>query len=259
MMKMSFSKINTFEQCPLKFQYQYVNRYPTSKSPALLLGQTVHESLNLFFNYNRDRRTVKLLQKIFREEWKKERNKLRKSGELEIDKKTEAEYGRRGLVMLENFYKSSMNADPDQREEFAEAELKPPAGKGQESIPFLGRVDRFDKVVVNGTEGFRVVDYKTGKFNERYLDFIQLFSYAWLMSTQGFKVLSAAYYYLEPDRIVEKRVSEEVFVKTQKNLLERSLPVYKALETGEFAPTPSKLCPWCDFQKLCPAMEGKPD
>jgi len=248
-MKMSYSKLTTFEQCPLKFKFQYINRFPTSSSPALLLGQTIHSALDKYFSFSEDRRSLTILKNLFRSEWKTERNKLREQGSLEMDKETEVEHGKRGLIMLENFYSSSLNFEPVQREEFIEADLK-------DDMPFLGRIDRLDKVRIDGVEGYKVVDYKTGKLSERFIDFIQLFTYAWLMNEQGHKVIASSFYYLEQNKLIEKPLTEEIYEQTRNKLIEKCIPVYEALETDTFDPKESALCPYCDYIRMCPLKEA---
>lgn len=249
-MKMSFSKITTFEQCPLKFKFQYINRFPTKISPALLLGQTIHSSLEKFFDFSPEKRNLKLLKNLFRREWKIERNKLRKEGDFEMDKVTEIEHGKRGLLMLENFFSSELMTEPVQREQFVEASL-------DDEIQFLGRIDRLDKCVNNGNEGFKVIDYKTGKLNERYVDFIQLFTYAWLMNEQGYKIYSSTFFYLEPNQMIEKSLSDEVFEQTRNTLIERCKPIFMALEEDHFEPRKSALCSYCDYVAMCPLQTGE--
>src|SRR5439155_22679937 len=34
--------------------------------------------------------------------------------------------------------------------------------------------------------------------------------------------------------------------------------ISRARETGDFRPSPSRLCSWCDHQALCPAFGGTP-
>jgi len=249
-MKMSFSKITAFEQCPLKFKSQYISRIPTKTSPALLLGQTIHSTLEKFFDFSTEKRDLKLLKNLFRMEWKMERNKLREEGDFEMDKATEIEHGKRGLMMLDNFYNSELMSEPIQREQFVEASLN-------DEIQFLGRIDRLDKCIHNGKEGFKVIDYKTGKLVERYVDFIQLFTYAWLMNEQGYKIYSSTFFYLEPNRIIEKSLNEQIFDQTRNTLIERCMPIYEALEGDDFEPKKSALCPYCDYISMCPLQTGE--
>ena len=48
----SFSQINTYLQCPLKYRYQYIDKIPRgdeSPSPHLLLGSAVHYALEMLY------------------------------------------------------------------------------------------------------------------------------------------------------------------------------------------------------------------
>jgi len=45
MTRFSYSKLSAFDQCPLKFRYQYVQQVPSKTSPALFLGQIVHDTI----------------------------------------------------------------------------------------------------------------------------------------------------------------------------------------------------------------------
>jgi putative RecB family exonuclease len=48
---------------------------------------------------------------------------------------------------------------------------------------------------------------------------------------------------------------------TQLDAMDRQLralwsAIERATETGNFPPRPGKLCNWCSFQSICPAMEN---
>jgi RecB family exonuclease len=47
-MRLSYSSINTYETCPQKFKFQYEDRLPTSPSPALAFGDSLHQALHRF-------------------------------------------------------------------------------------------------------------------------------------------------------------------------------------------------------------------
>jgi len=237
-MKMSYSKLTT--QCPQKFKYQYIDRIKGEPSLPLILGSAIHSALEQFYDYPSEDRKLKLLQNLFRKEWKYQRTK----NKMMIAQSDEIEAGKKGLKMLENFIKNSFFEipDPEQREEFVEVQLT-------DDIPFLGRIDRLDKT----KDGYMVVDYKSGSLNKKYLDFNQLFTYAYLMKQQGFDVKKSVFYYLEPDEIVERKVVPAMLEDTKKQLIKRSRDVYEAIEADVFQVMEGPLCPWCDYQDRCPA------
>src|SRR6266508_319204 len=47
-MRLSYSSINTYETCPAKFRYKYQERLPTTTSPALAFGDSLHRALHRF-------------------------------------------------------------------------------------------------------------------------------------------------------------------------------------------------------------------
>ena len=77
------------------------------------------------------------------------------------------------------------------------------------------------------------------------------------MNEQGFKIYSSTFYYLEPNRTIEKTLSQEVFEQTQNTLIERCKPIFMALEDDDFKPEKSALCPYCDYISMCPLQNGE--
>ena len=121
MTRFSYSKLSAFDQCPLKFRYQYVQQVPSKTSPALFLGQIVHDTIAAYEKalqrkssgqivagvmFSTENEDLEWLHQTFRQKWMAERNKCRQQGLLEMSRSEEAIYGIRGLRMLENFYKS---------------------------------------------------------------------------------------------------------------------------------------------------------
>ena len=47
-MRLSYSAISTYELCPAKYRFQYEERLPTTTSPALAFGDSLHRTLYRF-------------------------------------------------------------------------------------------------------------------------------------------------------------------------------------------------------------------
>ena len=47
-MRLSYSSISTYETCPAKYRFQYEERLPTTTSPALSFGDSLHRALRRF-------------------------------------------------------------------------------------------------------------------------------------------------------------------------------------------------------------------
>ncbi len=221
-----------------------IQQIPAQISPVLFLGQVVHLTLHRFFIPALPFRSEKGLHDLFRESWKEERAKYRAQNLYQLDRDTEREHGLKGLDMLSRFFHSPFQSQPHATETMVKTRMR-------EDIQFTGKIDRLEQ----WEGGFKIVDYKTGKYHPRYLDTFQLHTYAWLMARSGYRVMASGFYYLEDDAAVEEPITEEILQEAEKNLYLRVMNLITVLEQGVFATKPSKLCGWCDYQDLCP--EGR--
>ena len=53
-MRLSYSSISMYTNCPLSYKFAYVDRLPRKKSPALSFGSSIHDALKVFYSvYNK--------------------------------------------------------------------------------------------------------------------------------------------------------------------------------------------------------------
>ena len=45
-----YSKLNTFQECPQKFEFQFIKKLPSGSSPAMERGQKIHEGIEAYCN-----------------------------------------------------------------------------------------------------------------------------------------------------------------------------------------------------------------
>lgn len=64
--------------------------------------------------------------------------------------------------------------------------------------------------------------------------------------------------YLGSGEVLRYEPDEADLRATERKLAALWLAIIRATETGDWRPSPSKLCTWCDHQKLCPAFGGTP-
>jgi putative RecB family exonuclease len=240
MLYVSYSRLSCFDQCPRKYEFQYIRQIPAMISPVLFLGQVVHLTLHRYFTGGVEFRDAQGLHDLFRQTWKEERAKYRAQNLYQLDRETERVHGIKGLEMLSQFFHSSHNTPPHESEKLVRFKIG-------EDILFTGKVDRLERI----SEGFRIVDYKTGKYTARFLDTLQLHTYAWLMVRSGYLIHSSAFLYLEEGNFVEEKVTDQIIEQTEQALREKIHALVTILESGSFPPKPSKLCGWCDYQDLC--------
>ncbi len=246
---LSYSKLQCFEQCPLKYKFQYIEKKPAKTGKALFLGMTTHAAISEYLknsHVGKESNTsdYESCENQFREAWRVSKRKALSQNDFPFTKDEEIVAGKTGIAMMKNFVESQYNKTPHWNEQMVNVTIL----RGE--VVFWGKIDRVDL-----TDGaYSIVDYKTGSYKEKYLDRFQLRVYAWFVRKHGLTpIISTSYYYLEPNVIVEFPASPEMAEETENEIETRCTNIIKALSTRELKPTPSKLCPWCEYVNLCPA------
>lgn len=185
------SSLGDFEKCPQLYYYRNVYRSQRGLkiqiiSPALALGQAVHDTLEIFLRFPVAERSKNLLTEKFDFAWS---NLTGEKGGF-ISAIEETEHKNRALEILERFWKNEhfKNAEMAKIPGFPKAEL------GNDII-LTGKLDWLEE----DREGYHLVDFKTGK-NEEKEDSRQLPIYAVLVSKIfNTDKIRASYWYLDKD------------------------------------------------------------
>jgi ATP-dependent helicase/DNAse subunit B len=194
----SHSSIGDFLKCPRLYFLHNVYKNELGRkinitSPALSLGIAVHETIEGLSKYKAEERFLKPLEETFEEEWKKVSGR---QGGFKSEQE-EAEAKERGIRMI---LRVAKNPGP-----LANKTVKlPPAHNNmppnfflseEENIILNGKIDWLEYVPEN--DSIRVIDFKTGR-NEEKEDSLQLPIYLLLLNNlQERKVSGAAYWYLD--------------------------------------------------------------
>ena len=241
-MRLSFSSIETYENCPAKWRFQYVDGLAREPSPALSFGSSVHLALEWFHD-----RTVAvappledLLAKL-REVWLS-------AGYADADE--EAAYRARGEEILTRYH--AANVDP----------FVLPIGIEQgfsidvDGVPVSGKIDRLDRLPGGGYE---VIDYKTNRKlppRRKVEESLQLSIYHLAArETWGVDPERLTLYFLVPG----ERVSTSRTPAQLDEVRRRIVRVAERIDERRFDPTPNPLCGWCSFQPICPAFRHRED
>ncbi|HTR47467.1 MAG TPA: UvrD-helicase domain-containing protein [Verrucomicrobiae bacterium] len=238
-LQLSATAVETYESCPMKYQFQYLWNIRGGPSAQLQFGQIMHTTIREFVAEARKRKRVPLeeLLAIYDREW---------SSAGFPDEYQEEEYRKAGREQLEAFHRRFTADPPDVL--FQEKAFELPLEHG---IVMTGRIDQ-----VNRLDGRRVeiVDYKTGKVRDakKAESDMQLSVYA----LAAREVLDLA-----PERLVlHYLVSDEDVATTRdakalKKAEETIAAVADRIRAGDFPAKPGFLCGYCDFKPLCPAHE----
>ncbi len=242
--RLSFSRIDSFRQCSLRFRYDYVDKLPTAPRTYLSFGTSVHSALEAFHD-----RTLfgmpaeqDLLDFLY-DNWDK-------SGFADQPRDVQMREYRRAQDVLRRYHRRVA----DTYRPAAETEKWFELPLGERSV-VVGSIDRID---VDDNGDYHVVDYKTGKLRDvQYVrKSLQLSIYA-LACEHLFGRLPAS---VSLDFVV---AGTEVRVPLEE--LDLDAAVEAADDTAakvlaeQYEPNPTRLCDWCDHRSLCPAWEGSAD
>ncbi len=255
-MRTSYSALETYKNCPLKYKFQEVDKIRMPKGAAAVFGTIVHSALNYMFERNPLYPTIDEVIDFYATHWKEKSESIIWSSP---DRKEQEEkmYFDEGLAILKNFYKKN------QPWMFNVVELE-----GRFSLDLLdektgtthtlaGIIDRLDKDPETGR--YEIIDYKTGKrmpSEAELVDNLQLGVYHLALTARWPSMdpenFTTSLYFLKHNEKVSVVPSRETLVHTRDFVLKTIREIEEHLQDGNFPPMPSPLCGWCSYQKLCP-------
>ncbi|MBA2414387.1 MAG: PD-(D/E)XK nuclease family protein [Geodermatophilaceae bacterium] len=251
---LSPSRAAEFKTCPLLYRFRSIDRLPQQPSPAATRGTLVHSVLERLFDLPAAARTLAAAQALLLPEW----DRLRDI-EPELDLLFEDVAGLAGWLasardLVETYFTLENPAwvEPTEREQLVEVVL-------DSGLLLRGVIDRLD---VAPTGDIRVVDYKTGASPRDVFEGKALFQmkfYALVVwRVRGVVPRELRLMYLGDRDTLTYSPDEIELARFERNLLALWAAIARATETGDFRPSPSRLCDWCDHKALCPAWGGTP-
>jgi len=231
----SYSQLETFSQCPLKYKYRYVLRLPTPPSHTLSFGQTIHRTLRDFHREDlfKSQTDVNRLLELYQHHWLPEGYESKEHQQKRFEE---------GEVMLKQYFEKhkKLLGEPVQLEKKFTLRVG--------GIPLIGSIDRVDELPGGG---FEIVDYKTGKVREqKYVDRDdQLTIYALgAKAALGIEPQSLALYFVNENKKVSTTRTPEQLEKKRQEIEEK----IEEIKESQFEPKTSRLCKWCPYKNLCP-------
>jgi len=241
MEQLSYTALSTYEQCPLKYKFNYIDKmseiYHRDRS-YFSFGETLHTVLTKFFQIKDiNKRTLGVLHSLLRENW------ISKGYD---NPNEEFEYYNIASSILEKFYESNdIKIQPLYLNDFFCIPL--------ESFILTGRIDRID--ILSDKNEIEIIDYKTGKFLPDYNEIIddkQLLVYS-LAVLKKYHILSkkASFLYLYHNKKISIYPTREQIDNIKKYIVEL---YYKIKQETKFLPKESKFCRTCDYLVICPLL-----
>ena len=251
---LSPSRASDFMTCPLLYRFRVIDRLPERPSPAATRGTMVHAVLERLFDLPAVERVPARAHTMIAPEWERLLEAEPELAALFDDDEGRDEWLTSAAELLDSYFalEDPTLLEPAERELFVECDL-------DSGLRLRGYVDRLDEAPDGA---LRVVDYKTGRAPREGFEAKAMFQmrfYAlvlWRLRGEVPRLLQLLY--LGSGEVLRYEPDEADLRATERKVLALWDAIALATERGDWRPSPSKLCDWCDHQALCPAFGGTP-
>ena len=253
---LSPSRAADFKQCPLLYRFRAIDRLPEAPSAAQLRGSVVHAALEQLYGLPAGLRVEDTARSLVEPAWERV---IAAEPDLagELDSEQRAHLLEEARALLSGYYRleDPTRFDPQCCEQRVEVELA-------DGTLLRGFIDRID-VAPSGE--LRVVDYKTGKappaaraLAEFKAMFQMKFYAVALLRSRGVLPARLRLIYLADGQVLDYSPDHDELLRFEKTLMAIWRAIKSAAPTGDFRPSPSRLCEWCPHQAHCPVFGGTP-
>lgn len=291
--KLSYSKISTYIECPRKYFLSYIANLGTGSSPHMSNGSAIHKCAEDFEEFESPDAISDILEIKFSELFETSEKSLNNLIEYyykilpKIDKDNlvhevingkvivNPTFEQKAIKALRSFYEDYSENLYEQERDSEYPKIKMKEGffnfKLKDGHELRGVIDRVDDEV----HGEHIVDYKSGQSRITFkalqdpLDIkaLQLSTYALVRYKETGKVPNkASFFYLEPDKNGKKQKGQyrscnkftpENLEKVEEFLNGMASEISQAIEERNFPMGDSPNCFWCDFNKKCEILANR--
>jgi len=246
------SRISTFEKCSLKFKFRYVdNIKPTRGNIEAFMGSRVHEALEKLYRDKMFHKTcgIEELVEFYNRRWEKE---MDDSIFVVKEEYSPENYREMGEEYIRKYYETYKPFDGERTialEKMVFLKLGNHMIKG-----IIDRLSEKDGV-------YEIHDYKTS-MTLPTLDELgsdrQLSLYALAVKDMyNAPETELVWHYVAFNKEMRIKKDNEELQKVREDTLNKIMEIEKAIEEENFAPKESALCPYCEYQHICPLFKHK--
>ncbi len=250
---LSPSRAGDFMACPLMYRFRTIDRLPEEPSPDAVRGTVVHKVLEDLFDLPAAGRTPEAAADMLEPTW---------AALVEAEPALAGMFGDEGpdlaawltscRTVLARYFdlEDPRRLEPADRELYVEALL-------DSRLLLRGFVDRVD-VAPDGR--IRITDYKSGRspavgFEAKALFQMKFYALViWRLRGVVPSVLQLVY--LGNGEILRYEPDEDDLRATERKVEAVWTAIQLAHETGDWQPSPSRLCDWCSYHQFCPTKGG---
>jgi putative RecB family exonuclease len=242
-MRISYSALNSYQICPLKYKFQYIDKIRTPKSKEAVFGTLIHSTLNFIHTPAILAPSMEQALDHFSKNW---------NGDVFENELEERAAFSQGVEIIRRYY----NDNDISRVNIVALESPFQIKLGDHVVS--GIIDRIDRT----EDGYEIIDYKTAKKmpSQEKVDhdvqltiYLQAFLDRYPEERKNLDKLKVSLYFVKHGaKLTSTRTEEDL-----KNIENKFLEVIAKIGESEFQPVINPLCDWCDFQNLCPMWKHK--
>ncbi|MFQ5901294.1 MAG: RecB family exonuclease [Thermodesulfobacteriota bacterium] len=243
------TQISTFESCPQRYKFRYIDRIcKGGENIEAFMGKRVHETIQKLYKdlvLSKENSLEDLLYH-YRERW---RRKWHTGISIVKEEYSEENYLTTGERCIKDYYKKYYPFDDHGRTIGLELKVEIPLDtKDYTMVGFM------DRLVYAGNGIYEIHDYKTsatlpdetGLEQDRQLPLYQIAVEAMWKDVEEVRLI---WHFLAFDKEVTS--TRSIF---DLNLLKEDVKsiIGRIKNTTSFAPVESPLCKWCEYRTICP-------
>lgn len=253
----SNSRIETFEQCPRKYKFRYVDNIRTdTEGIEAFVGKRVHEALEKLYG---DLKMTKLnslddVLHYYENQWEKN---WHAKVNIVREGMTPGHYFELGKECLKGYYKRYQPFNQGRTlglEERIEMKLK----DHDKSYTVQGYIDRL--TWVPETETYEIHDYKTGSTVPTQEDAdtdrqLALYQMGIMQRWPDAKNVKLIWHYLATDKEITSSRTSSDLTALEHSVVGAIHNIEAEVKAGRWEPRVSRLCDWCEYKPQCPAWK----
>lgn len=248
-MKTSFSALDTFRTCPLKYKFQQIDKIKTPKSAEQVFGTLMHSTMQFIHSGGFINPSVKEALNHFSANW---------NPDVFDDEIKERSAFAQGINIIQQYYKREEPAAAKIVDLESRFTIELEDKEKNEKHFVSGIIDRIDKTA----EGFEIIDYKTSKKmppqqsiddNLQLLIYLLAFLRRYPDEEKKLDKVNLSLFFLHHCAKLSTKKSKEHLDKGRQEIIQ----IIHEIEESDFPAVVNPLCDWCGYQKICPMWKHK--
>lgn len=253
----SYSRLNSYENCPLQYKFNYIDKVEVKKTESIeaFLGKIVHDVFKDLYDgvKSKNIHSLEELNANYERKWKERWNDSVYINKRNYSRENYFNTGKKAIAQYYGHYypfDKGMVMATEMRVNFRI--------NNKEEYKFTGIIDRIDK----SKEGvFEIHDYKTGNSlpsqkdldKDRQLGLYQIGIQSLWSEAKNVELI---WHYVNYNMEMRLKKTGEQLIRIQEDIEKLINNIENNVKNNDMPAKESGLCNWCDFQSICPKRKN---